>query len=182
MKTNTSKVEVNTIDNEIETIKSVANPLKTVLEDIINNAPVGNILACYDTGAEFNSEEIAQEAAEFVLKGLLGALCYNVIDGRKNQGQKMLNDALDQVDRATEQDAQFRSEKSADRLHNRIVWAARMDVQQAYRASLEKFVLALYIAVTGERYQRHVPVDLSEAPASPEQSVAQKLRARRTAI
>jgi len=168
------------IDTNVKELKMVSEPLKAALETVINNAEIGNVLACYDTGVEFNAESIASDAAEFVLKGLVGALCYNVIDGYKGNGQTMLNNALDQVDEAAERDANFRTEKSADQLHQRIVWAARMDVQQAYRKSLQDFVLKLYTAVTGERYQARIATSNAK-PDSAEQSVAEKLKARRQA-
>ena len=177
-----NEVKNDSINEKVAEIKAVSEPLKSALETVIENAPIGNVLACYDTGAEFDSEQIATDAAEFVLKGLLGAFCYNVIDGYKGNGQTMLNNALDQVDQAAERDANLRTEQTADRLHQRIEWAARMDVQQAYRKALQPFATALYTAVTGERYQRRVASSASEKPNSPEQSVASTIRARRSAM
>lgn len=171
---NVEKVDV---DNAMREIKLVSEPLRAALEAVINDAAIGNVIACYDTGVEFDNEQIATDAAEFVLKGLVGALCYNVIDGYRGNGSKMLNNALDQVDQAAERDANFRTEKSADQLHQRIEWAARMDVQQAYRKSLQPFVTALYTAVTGERYQQRVATS-SGKPHSPEQAAASNLRDR----
>lgn len=170
-----------TIDAGVAELKAVAVPLKTALEAVINAAPISNTMACYDNGIDFDAEVIASDAAEFVLKGLIGALCYNVIDGHRGNGQKMLNNALDQVDQAAERDANFRTEKSADQLHQRIEWAARMDVQQAYRKSLQDFVLKLYTAVTGERYQQRVATSSAGRPDSKEQGVAASLKARRSA-
>ena len=175
------KVETETVDEKVRDIKLVSEPLKSALEAVINNAPIGNTIACYDTGVEFDSEQIATDAAQFVLKGLVGALCYNVIDGHRGNGQQMLNNALDQVDQAAERDANFRTEKSADQLHQRIEWACRMDVQQAYRKSLHEFVTALYTAVTGERYQQRAATSSASRPDSNEQSVAESLKARRSA-
>jgi len=172
------KVEKEAVDEMVKAVKAVAVPLKSALEKEIAEAPISNVLACYDTGVEFDSELIATEAAEFVLKGLVGSLCYNVIDGYRRNGQKMLNDALDQVDQAAERDAATPNEQTADRLHQRIEWAARMDVQQAYRKHLQKFVVALYTAVTGERYQQRVARS-SYKPNSTEQLVAESLKARR---
>lgn len=170
-------VEKDTVDAMVASIKLVSVPLKSALEQVINDAAISNVIACYDTGVEFDNEQIATEAADFVLKGLVGALCYNVIDGFRGNGSKMLNNALDQVDQAAERDANFRTEKSADQLHQRIEWAARMDVQQAYRKSLQPFVTALYTAITGERYQQRVATS-AEKPNSPEQSTASNLRDR----
>lgn len=177
----TKNVEKDTIDQEVANVKAVSNPLKSALEAVINDAEIGNIVACYDTGhADFDAEKICSEAAEFVLKGLAGALCYNVIDGYKGNGQNMLNRALDQVDEAAERDAAFNTEKSQEQLHQRIEWACRMDVQQAYRKSLQQFVSALYAAMTGERYQARVAAS-NGRPETAEQSVADKLKARRRA-
>jgi hypothetical protein len=183
MNTNTkTAVEKVAVDEKVTEINLVAAPFKAAIEAVINAAPVGNVLAMYDTGADFDAELIASDAADFVLKGLIGSLCYNVIDGRKTTGAKMFNDALDQVDAAAERDAQFRTEKSSDQLQNRIRWAARMDVQQSYRAALEPFVSALYAAVTGERYQRGVSRSDLARPNSPEQGVVAALAARRKAV
>lgn len=181
MNAQTKNVEINGFDEKaMKALKQVADPLKQALEQIINEAPVSNTLACYDTGAEFDGAEIAADAAEFVLKGLIGAFCYNVVEGYKGNGQTMLNRALDQVDEAAERDATFRTEKSADQLHQRIVWAAKMDVQQAYRLALQPYAEALYTVITGERYTRKVDRTVGK-PASEEQSVADKLRERRQA-
>ena len=181
MNAKTKNVSENDIDNSVANVKTVSAPLQSALEQIINDAEIGNVIACYDTGHEdFKADVICEDAAQFVLKGLIGALCYNVIDGYKGNGQTMLNNALDQVDQAAERDATFRTEKTADQLAQRIAWAARMDVQQAYRKSLQKFVTALYAAVTGERYQARVATSVGK-PDSTEQSVAEKLRARRKA-
>lgn len=172
-------VEKDTVDAKVAEIKAVAVPLKSALEAVINAAPIGNVVACYDTGVEFNSEQIAADAADFVLKGLIGALCYNVIDGHRGNGAKMLNNALDQVDQAAERDANFRTEKSAEQLEQRIQWACRMDVQQAYRKSLQDFTMALYTAITGERYQSRAATSSSARPESKEQDIAAQLKARR---
>ena len=183
MNTNTkTAVENVAVDSKVHEINLIAAPIKAAIEAAINAAPIGNVLAMYDTGADFNGEVIAKEAADFVLKGLIGSLCYNVIDGRKTAGAKMFNDALDQVDAAAERDAQFRTEKTSDQLQNRIRWAARMDVQQNYRAALEPFVSALYAAVTGERYQRSVARSDLKRPDSPEQGVVAALAARRRSV
>ena len=178
----TQKVSEETVDSKVAAVKDVANPLKSAIEQVINDTEVGNLIACYDTGhADFNGAQIAEDAAEFVLKGLAGALCYNVIDGYKGNGQTMLNNALDQVDKAAERDAQFGTEKTQDQLHQRIEWACRMDLQQAYRKSLQQFVVAMYTAITGERYQQRVASSHAK-PETAEQSVADKLRERRQAI
>lgn len=172
-------VQKDTVDEKVAAIKLVSEPLKFALEAVINAAPVGNVLAMYDTGAEFNSEQIASDAADFVLKGLVGALCYNVIDGHRGNGQTMLSNALDQVDQAAERDGTFRTEKSSDQLQQRIEWAARMDVQQAYRKSLQDFAVALYTAITGERYQSRAATSSSAKPDSKEQGIAAALKQRR---
>lgn len=182
MNAKTKSVESEAVDSNVAAVKAIADPLKSALEQVINDAEIGNVIAMYDTGHEdFKADVICEDAAQFVLKGLIGALCYNVVDGFKGNGQTMLNNALDQVDQAAERDATFQTEKSADQLAQRIAWAARMDVQQAYRESLQKFVTGLYTAVTGERYQARAAVSIGK-PESTEQSVADKLRARRRAV
>jgi DNA-binding protein H-NS len=179
MKNEAKNVQKDTVDEKVKSIKLVSEPLKSALEAVINAAPVGNVLAMYDTGAEFNAEQIASDAADFVLKGLVGALCYNVIDGHRGNGQTMLSNALDQVDQAAERDGTFRTEKSSDQRQQRIEWAARMDVQQAYRKSLQDFAIALYTAITGERYQSRAATSSSAKPDSQEQGIAARLKARR---
>jgi len=180
MKNEAKNVDKETVDEKVAAIKLVSEPLKSALEAVINACPIGNTVAMYDTGVEFNSEQICSDAADFVLKGLVGALCYNVIDGHRGNGQKMLNNALDQVDQAAERDANFRTEKSADQLEQRIQWAARMDVQQAYRKSLQDFTIALYTAITGERYQSRAAASSVARPDSKEQGIAASLKARRS--
>jgi hypothetical protein len=177
-------VEEVTIDEKIAQVKPVAKAMKDLLESIINEVPIGNVIECYeaDSAIVIDSEELAKEAAEYVLKGVFGSLCYNVIDGYRHFGQKSLNDALDAVDQAAERDASTaRNEKTADRLHQTINWACRMDVQQSYRKALQTPMLGLYTAATGERYAQRVATSGTNRPDSPEQSVAQKLRERRSA-
>lgn len=170
-----------TVDAKVAAVKAVSDPLKSAIEEVMSNTEIGNLIQCYDTGhADFDGAQIAEEAAEFVLKGLAGALCYNVIDGHRGNGQTMLNNALDAVDKAAERDANFRNEKSQEQLHQRIEWACRMDIQQAYRKSLQQFVVGLYTAITGERYQQRGVANSHGKPDTAEQSVAERLRARRT--
>jgi len=174
-------VQKEAVDKAVKALKKVSSPLKSALEAVINECPIGNVIACYDTGVDFPNKQICEDAADFVLKGLVGALCYNVIDGYRGNGQKMLNNALDQVDQAAERDGTFRTEKSAEQLEQRIQWAARMDVQQAYRKSLQDFTIALYTAITGERYQSRAATSNAVRPDSKEQGVAASLKARRRA-
>ena len=167
--------------NEKDILK-ISESLKAALTNVIEETDVGNTIGMYDTGHEdFNAEVIATDAAEFVLKGLIGALCYNVVEGYRGNGQKMLNNALDQVDQAANADAQFSTEQTQDRLNQRIQWAARMDVQQTYRAALQDFVKGLYVAITGEAYQAKVARSIKPGEGSAEQNVASRLlEARRS--
>ncbi len=182
MNETTKTIDEKAIETAVAELKAISTPLKDALVAVIEAAPIGNVIACYDhSGVVIDAEEVASEAADFVLKGLLGSFCYNVIDGHKGNGASMLNQALDQVDRFAERDATFRTEKSADQLQQRILWACRMDVQQSYRKSLQDFVTKLYTAVTGTRYVQRGVATGGRKPDSPEQSVAANLRASRQA-
>jgi len=175
------KAQQATVDAKVAFLKTVSIPFNAALEQILSDAAIGNTLAMYNTGVEFKPEEIANEAGLFVIKGLIGSLCYNVIEGAKRGVQK-LAEAEDQMDSASNRDDTFRTEKSADQLHQRIVWCAKMDVQQVYRAALQEFVLGLYTSITGERYQQSAArSDRKGGVDSPEQSVVEKMRARKAA-
>lgn len=177
MNSKTKTVTKKEVDSKVAQIKKISVPLKSAIEQVINDTDVGNVIACYDDGGVIvDAEETAKDAAEFVLKGLIGSLCYNVINGYTGIGQQRLNEALDKVDQAAAQDESNPSQKSQEWLHNRINWACRMDVQQSYRKALQKFTEELYTAVTGERYTR--PVARSGKTDSPEASVARSLRDR----
>jgi hypothetical protein len=178
MNTNTKTVVSNEeVTKLVAEMKKVSVPLKKAIEQIINDTPISNVIACYDDGGVIvDSEEMATEAAKFVMKGLIGALCYNVIDGYTGNGQKMLNLALDDVDQAASRDANNPNQKSQEILHRKINWACRMDVQQSYRKALQDWSEKLYVAVCGERYPR--PVARSARIESVESNVAANLRER----
>lgn len=180
MTTKTKKsVAKDVVDAKVATSKSVSDPLMNVIKDVMETTEVGNTLALYDTGVEFDSEELAQDAAMFIIKGLAGALCYNITRGLQD-GTKRLAEAEDQMIRASANDAEQRTERSAEQLHQRIEWCAKMDVQQVYRRALKEFVFGLYTDMTGERYQRKAP-SVPGTVNSPEQSIAAKIQARRDA-
>lgn len=178
MNDKTKTVEIEGFDKAgLAKLKKVAVPLKAALEDVINSAEISNVIACYDDGGVIvDAEEVASEAASFVLKGLIGSLCYNVIQGYTGNGAQMLNKALDDVDQAAARDEATPSQKTQEALHGRINWACRMDVQQSYRKVLQPWCEALYVAVIGERYPR--PVARSGKTDSAEASVARSLRDR----
>jgi len=179
MNANTDKVEESGLDHDaLKAMKEVSIPLKAAIETIINELPVEGVFKDYDgEGVMIDREVVAADAATFVLKGLIGSLCYNVIQGYTGNGQTMLNRALDQVDQAAERDASTASnQKTQDTLHARINWACQMDVQQSYRKALQEWTEQLYCAVTGDRYPR--PVATSGKTDSPEAEVARNLRDR----
>lgn len=169
-----------TIDKKVETVKAVRDALVGAVTDILNETEVGNVLAMYDTGVAFNSEEIAKEAGEYVISGLVQSLCYNVFEGYKTHGAKSLAKAEDDMFKASEKDAWNGTEKSAEILEGRIEWCAKMDVQQSYRKALQQFCSGLYTSVTGERYQGQ-PASNVKRTESPEQGAIARLRAKRSA-
>jgi hypothetical protein len=168
------------IDVAIDRVKAVRDVLVTAVTEVLNETEVGNVLAMYDTGALFNGEEIAQDAAKYVIAGLAQALCYNVFEGYKSHGAKALAKAEDDMFNASEKDEWNRTEKSGEILEGRIQWCAKMDVQQSYRKALQPFASGLYTSITGERYQGQPTTDRKPV-SSPEQSVIAKLRAKKSA-
>jgi hypothetical protein len=172
--------EKNEIDIQTERVKAVRDSLVGAITDILNDTEVGNVLALYDTGVEFDGEEIAKEAAKYVIEGLAQSLCYNVFEGYKTHGARALAKAEDDVSKAAEKDEWSRTEKSADILEGRIQWCAKMDVQQSYRKALQQFASGLYTSISGERYQGHSSANRKPL-ASPEQGVVARLRARKSA-
>ena len=171
-------VTENSIDKKVASVKVVRDVLVDTITDILNATEVGNVLAMYDTGASFNSEEIAKEAATYVIEGLAQALCYNVFEGYRSHGAKSLAKAEDDMFKASEKDEWSRTEKSAEILEGRIEWCAKMDVQQSYRKALQEFMSGLYTSISGNRYQgqpstERKPVD------SPEQGAIARLRAQK---
>jgi len=170
------------VDEAIAEMKELSIPLTQAIKKIIDETYIGNVIAIYDTEVDFDSAEVCKDAAEFVVKGIVGAICYNLFQGFLDQGAKALNRALDQVDSAAERDAGGGNEQSQDQLAERIKWAARMDVQQSYRKALREWSAKLHVAVTGERYSGKGAPRLTNRPDSLEQSTAAKLRARRRAV
>ena len=173
-------VEKSDVDVQVERVKGVKEVLVTAITEILNDTEVGNVLAMYDTGVEFNSEEIATEAGEYVIAGLVQSLCYNVFEGYRAHGAKSLAKAEDDMFKASEKDSWSHTEKSAEILEGRIAWCAKMDVQQSYRKGLQQFISGLYTAVTGERYQGQPSANKSTVD-SPEQDAIARLRAKKSA-
>jgi len=167
-------------DERVTAMKLVTGPLEAFLELIIESADVGNTCALYDTGADFDSEEICKDAAQFVINGLMGSLCYNVYEGYRGNGQKNFSKAFDDMRKAGDKDSYQRTEKSAEILQGRIVWCAKMDLQQVYRKALQTRIAELYVAMTGERYQPSGTRSKS-APDSPEQNALARIAARANA-
>ena len=167
------------IDVLTERVKNVKEVLVGALTEVINDTEVGNVLATYDTGVEFDSHEIAKLAGEFVIAGLLQSLCYNVFEGYKAYGAKSLAKAEDDMFKASEKDAWNGTEKSAEILEGRIQWCAQMDVQQSYRKALQQFVSGLYASQTGERYSGQAKT--GRKTESPEQDAITRLRAKKSA-
>ena len=175
------KVTAEAVDTKVAAMRAVVGPFQEAVNAAMESADIGQILTFYDVEKyDKNAAKVlTKEAAEFVIRGFVGALCYNVFDGYRNNGQKMLNDALDKADAAAERDALLRTEQTGERLHNALNWAARMEVQQAYRKALQEWASGFYTAVTGERYAQKVARSDRGAPDSAEQAVAAKLRERR---
>jgi hypothetical protein len=175
------KAEVSAL---VKLAHSVADPLliaiQTVLDEPEVATKVGNTLALYDTGVEFDSEKLASEALQFILKGFAGSLCYNIQEGYK-RGHQKLAEAEDEMIKASFRDENSPSERSAELLHGRIEWCAKMDVQQVYRKAMEQFALGIYTAMTGERYQSSTRSSGKSGVDSPEQNVVATLRARKEA-
>jgi len=157
--------------------KAAVKPLKLHLLKIVNSTEIGNTVALYDEGLDPKfGERVGKDAATFVLKNLIGAMCYNILASQK-QGVKYLADAEDQMLIAADNDASSRSEKSSDIYSQRIEWCAKMDVQQIYRKALEKEIMGLHVAFTGERYQPRVTASKTDGS----HKAAEELRARREA-
>jgi len=167
------------VDILTERVKAVRDVLVGAIAEVINETEVGNVLATYDTGVEFDSVEIAKEAGEYVIAGLLQSLCYNVFEGYKSHGAKSLAKAEDDMFKASEKDAWNGTEKSAEILEGRIQWCAKMDVQQSYRKALQQFCSGLYTSQTGERYSGQ-PAN-GRKTESPEQDAITRLRAKKSA-
>lgn len=169
-----------TVDDLVARVKTVREVLVGAISEILETTEVGNVLALYDTGAVFDGEAIAKDAAEYVIAGLAQSLCYNVFEGYKSHGAKALAKAEDDMFKASEKDEWSRSEKSGEILEGRIAWCAKMDVQQSYRKALQQFTSGLYTSITGERYQGQ-PASERKAVDSPEQGAIARLRAKKDA-
>ena len=135
------------VDVIVETSKAISDAVASIL----GNTEVGNTMAQFDSG-NMDRETIAKESGERVVAYLIGALCYNIIDGQK-RGVKQISEAEDQLTRALYEDERSHNEQSAERVEGRLDWLARMEVQQVYRAALEKFVRGVYLTITDKAYE-----------------------------
>ena len=120
--------------------------------EIFEAVDVGEIIAEYDPGwSEETVDHICNEAGKYLVKQLLGGLCYNALDVQKFSEQ-MLQSAFDQLASAQETAKRYPGPASDSNVDAKMRWVTQHLVQKAYRGNLIHTCMGAHLHITEKPY------------------------------